>query len=243
VSILEINGVTKRFGGLVAVNDVSLSVDEAEIYGLIGPNGAGKSVLLNCIAGASRPDEGRIIFAGHDTTGWSPERMCHAGLARTFQIPRPFPRMTALETVLVAAEFGAARGSRSVLHEAHRGLERVAFPHADATRVVELNAVDLKRLDLARALASRPSLLLLDELAAGLMTGQLGGLMSVIRDIRASGVAVIMVEHVLPTILGLCDRLAVLDFGKKIADGSTDEVANDEGVVDAYLGGRSTKRC
>jgi branched-chain amino acid transport system ATP-binding protein len=238
MALLETQGLTKRFGGLVAVNRVSLSVDEGEILGLVGPNGAGKTVFLNCIAGMLRPDDGRVLFQGNDATGSAAERMCHMGLARTFQMPQPFPRMTALDTVLVAAQFGASGNGLAPRELARQCLEQVAFPHPESTPVSGLNTVELKRLDLARALASRPKLLLLDELAAGLMTGQLGPLMDIIRRVRDSGVTIIMVEHVMPTIMGLCSRLAVLRQGEKIADGPTQDVARDPAVIEAYLGAK-----
>jgi branched-chain amino acid transport system ATP-binding protein len=204
----------------------------------VGPNGGGKSVFLNCIAGAHRPDEGRVLFRDQDTTGSPAERLCHLGLSRTFQIPQPFPRMTAIETVLVSAYFGAEADGVPPLELARRSLRFVEFPHPENTPVSGLNTVELKRLDLARALASKPKLLLLDELAAGLMTGQLGALEDILRKVRDSGVTIIMVEHVIRTILGLCDRLAVLRQGEKIADGPTKEVAGDPVVIEAYLGER-----
>ncbi|TMF11137.1 MAG: ABC transporter ATP-binding protein [Chloroflexi bacterium] len=238
MAILQSRQLTKRFGGLVAVNRVSLAVEEGSIFGLVGPNGAGKSVFLNCVAGAQRPDDGRVIFRDQDTTGSPAERLCHLGLSRTFQIPQPFPRMTAIDTVLVAAHFGSPTDGVPPLEQARRSLRFVDFPHPEGTPVSGLNTVELKRLDLARALASRPKLLLLDELAAGLMTGQLGALEDILRKIRDSGVTIIMVEHVIRTILGLCDRLAVLRQGEKIADGPTREVAGDPAVIEAYLGQR-----
>lgn len=238
-TILETQGLVKRFGGLVAVNEVSLAVEEGEIFGLVGPNGAGKTVLINCIAGSLRPDGGRVFFRGADTTGWTPERKCRLGLSRTFQIPQPFPRLSALENVLVAAQFGAPRGARrDALARARECLALVEFSRGEDAPASGLNTVELKRLDLARALASVPRLLLLDELAAGLMTGQLGELMRVIRRVRETGVTIVMVEHIMPTILGLCERLAVLHYGVKLADGPTREVARDPRVIDAYLGER-----
>jgi branched-chain amino acid transport system ATP-binding protein len=238
VAILTTRQLTKRFGGLVAVNRVSLTVEEGSIFGLVGPNGAGKSVFLNCVAGALRPDDGRVVFRDQDTTGSQAERLCHLGLSRTFQIPQPFPRMTAIDTVLVAAYFGSPSDGLPPLEVARQSLRFVEFPHPENTPVSGLNTVELKRLDLARALASKPKLLLLDELAAGLMTGQLGALEDVLRKIRDSGVTIIMVEHVIRTILGLCDRLAVLRQGEKIADGPTKDVAGDPAVIEAYLGER-----
>jgi branched-chain amino acid transport system ATP-binding protein len=237
--LLETRDLAKRFGGLVAVSRVSLSVEEGEIYGLVGPNGAGKSVLLGCISGALRPNDGAVLFRGAETTGWSAERMCRFGLARTFQIPQPFPRLSVLENVLVSAQFGGPPGSaEDPVAVARECLAFVRFPRAEDTPALGLNTVELKRLDLARALASRPALLLLDELAAGLMTGQLDELMDILRAVRERGVTIVMVEHVMRTILGLCDRLAVLHYGEKIADGPTREVARDPRVVDAYLGER-----
>jgi branched-chain amino acid transport system ATP-binding protein len=238
MAILATSDLTKRFGGLVALDRVSLSVEEGEILGLVGPNGAGKTVCLSCIAGALRPDGGKVVFRGTDVTGWSPERMCRFGLARTFQIPQPFAKLSAIENVLVSAQFGAPAGRESPLEIARECLEFVGFPRSEETPVSTLNTVELKRLDLARALASRPKLLLLDELAAGLMTGQLGELIEIIREIARRGITIIMVEHVMRTILDLCDRLVVLNYGRKIADGPTEEVASDERVIDAYLGER-----
>ncbi len=237
MNLLETRDVTKRFGGLVAVNRVSLCLREGEILGLIGPNGAGKTTLLNAIAGLDPPTSGSVYFLGEETTGFSPQMMCQRGLSRTFQIPRPFPKLTALENVKVASVFGN-RNRKGMDHNRHCR-EQLAFvesPMSDQTLTETLNTVQLKRLDLARALASNPKMILLDELAAGLTEGELVDFMAIIRRIREKGVTIIMVEHIMQVIMNLCDRLAVLQFGNKIAEGTTREVAQDPRVADAYLG-------
>lgn len=235
--VLETERLLKTFGGLTAVDRVSLSVNEGEIFGIIGPNGAGKTTFLNSIAGSMQPDGGRVRFFGEETTGESADAMCRKGMARTFQISQPFPKMTALENVLVSATFGQIKGAvDDPVKYAEEMLEFVDFPLPKNTPAQNLNTVQLKRLDLARALASEPRLLLLDELAAGLTTGELGDLMDIIRKIRDSGVTIIMIEHIMRVIMGLCDRLAVIYYGAKIAEGPTKEVAEDPKVAEAYLG-------
>ena len=235
--VLETKDLTKRFGGLVAVNGVSMHVDQGEIVGLIGPNGAGKSTLLNAIAGLDPPTSGNVLLFGSETTGLPPQRMCKKGLSRTFQIPRPFPKLTALENVKVAAVFGKHRDSvKPPLQYCKELLDYVEFPLPGRIVSERLNTVQLKRLDLARALASSPKLLLLDELAAGLTQRELFDLMEIIKKIRASGVTILMVEHIMQLIMGLCDRLVCIQFGIKIAEGLTKEVATDPAVTKAYLG-------
>jgi branched-chain amino acid transport system ATP-binding protein len=229
--------VTKRFGGLVAVNEVSLKVAENEILGLIGPNGAGKTTLLNAIAGLDPPTSGNISFLGKDTTGFPPERMCHQGLSRTFQIPRPFPKLSVLDNVMMAAVFGRRHRNRvDPAHHSRKVLEFVEFELDSGILSETLNTVQLKRVDLARALASQPRLLLLDELACGLTEVELTDLMGIIEKIRNQGVTIIIVEHIMEMIMNLCDNLVVLQFGNKIADGPTQEVARNPKVTTAYLG-------
>jgi branched-chain amino acid transport system ATP-binding protein len=237
MAILEISGVTKRFGGLTAVNNVTFSVEAGEIFGLIGPNGAGKTTLLSCLAGDLRPNGGTVRFDGRDTTGLPADRMCRLGIGRTFQIPRPFPTMTVFENVVVAAAFGDPHIHRDqVAQRALEMIEYVEFPRPVATMASQLNAAQLKRLDLARALASHPKLVLLDELAAGLTPGELASMATLLRRIRGDGVTILMVEHVMRLILQLCDRLSVLQYGELIAHGDAATVAQDERVREAYLG-------
>lgn len=235
--ILETKDVTKRFGGLVAVNHISMSIEEGEIVGLIGPNGAGKTTFLNCIAGTYKPEEGAVRFLGRNITTSNSDTLCKSGMSRTFQISQPFPKLTALENVMVASIFGNRRG-RSLNPEtwSKQMLEYVEFPMPPQTHAENLNTVQLKRLDLARSLASQPKLLLLDELAAGLATGELDDLMDIIRKIRDSGVTILMVEHIMRVIMGLCDRIYVIHYGTQIAEGVPKEVATNPKVTEAYLG-------
>lgn len=234
--ILEVDGITKRFGGLVAVSSVELSIEEGEIFGLIGPNGAGKSTLLNVIAGVHKPDAGSVRFEGEGITGWSPQKICKKGIARTFQISHPFPKMTVLENVLVAASFGNDTLLKDPQGRAEEMLDFVEFPMPKDTLAGSLNAGQLRRLDVARALASDPKLLLLDEAAAGLTPGELAELQALILRIRDRGVTILIVEHVMRLIMQLCDRIAVLQYGQRIAVGTPGTIAKDEKVKNAYLG-------
>ena len=235
--ILQIENTTKRFGGLVAVNDVSLGVNSGEIFGLIGPNGAGKTTLLNVIVGVYKPAAGVIRFMDERITALNPEIICRKGIARTFQICQPFPKLTALENVLVGAIFGNPKPVADPRAWAEELLGFVGYTMPRDTLARHLNTVQLKRLDLARALASNPKLLLLDEIGAGLTPAEMLEQMALIKRIRDQrGVTIIVVEHVMRMIMGICDRIAVLQYGHKIGEGTPQEIAKDEKVVEAYLG-------
>jgi len=234
--LLQVDDVTKRFGGVVALSHVSLAVEKGEIFGLIGPNGAGKTTLLNAIAGVDKPNNGKIIFDGKDVTGWTPEKMCQAGLSRTFQVPRKFKKLTVYENVLVATTFGLKKPSRSLEELTNEALEFVKFPLPSDTIANKLNTSQLKRLDLARALASQPKLILLDEPASGLTPTEVDSLMELIREVRNSGVTIILVEHLMKVIMSVCDRMLVLEYGSMLAEGNPSEIASNPKVIQAYLG-------
>lgn len=241
-AIMEVRDVVKRFGGLRALDRVSLSLGAGEVLGLVGPNGAGKSVLQDCIGGSLVPDSGDIRIGGVSTCGWPPERLCHHGVSRTFQIPRLFQLMTAYETVLVAARFGPGnRAHRLRANElAKEALHLVGFNKPCDTPVSALNVTERKRLDLARSLACQPRLLMIDEVAAGLISSQAMELFGIVRRIAEHGIGVLIVEHMVSSIVTICDRFVVLEQGRVIADGPPDRVVADPGVIEAYFGLRTT---
>ena len=235
--VLETSKLTKKFGGLTAVNEVSMTLYQGDVMGLIGPNGAGKTTFINAIAGLNPPTSGRVKMMGKDTTGLTPEKMCHLGLSRTFQIPSPFPKMTAIESVITAAIFGNISGKvKNPVEHSRKMLDFVEFPMGETVVAEQLNTVQLKRLDLARALASNPKLLFMDELASGLTEGELNDIMRIIAKISKKGISILMIEHIMQLIMAVCNRLLCIQFGTKIAEGTTEEVANDPKVTKAYLG-------
>ena len=229
--------VSKGFGGVRAVSDVSFTLEEGELLGIMGPNVSGKTTLFNLIAGALAPDAGRIRLHGHDIAGLAPHRICARGIGRTFQLVRPFAGLSALENVLVGRLYGRARGTTAeAVAEAERLLALVGLADRAHTPAAQLTLIDRKRLELARALATSPHLLLLDEFMAGLNPAETASAMALIRGLQAGGLTVLMVEHIVWALMDLSRRIVVLSAGEKIAEGPPAAVAADPAVVDVYLG-------
>lgn len=233
--LLELVGVTKRFGGLVANKDISLDISRGQIVGLIGPNGAGKTTLFNVITGFYKADDGRVLFNGHEITNFRPHAICKKGVARTFQIVKVFGEMTVLENVLVGA-FNRYNSGEAAKKKALEVLELIQLGADPETRASALTFADQRKLELARALAADPELLLLDEMMAGLNLTEIKEVTNLLRRIRDKGMTLFVVEHVMEAIMPLADRVIVLHFGGKIADGKPSEVARNKAVIEAYLG-------
>jgi len=236
-AILEARGLSKRFGGLLAVSDVTFDLHEGEILAIIGPNGAGKTTLLNLLSGLFRPTSGTLSLLGRDVTNEGMARRCHLGLGRAFQIVRPFPEMTVLENVTVGALFGKpGTGLAEARERAFALLELTGLAkHADKA-AHDLTLLQDKRLEVARALATRPKVLLLDEVMAGLRPGEAQEAVELVRRVRADGVTILFIEHIMPVVRDLADRVVVMDTGRVLAQGTYADVVRDPRVVEAYLG-------
>jgi len=236
--ILEGEGVTKYFGGLAAVSNVDFHIDQGEIVGLIGPNGAGKTTLFNLISAALVPKPGAIRFKGEKITGLKPYQICRLGVARTFQEVKVFGNMPVLENVLLGSLFGTSTGmsSADAAREATGLLEFVGLSAVRATPAKDLTLANQKRLEVARALATKPELLLLDELMAGLNPTETAEAMELVTRIRDKGITIVMIEHVMKAIMSVCDRIIVLHHGEKIAEGTPQEIATSRTVIEVYLG-------
>jgi branched-chain amino acid transport system ATP-binding protein len=237
MTLLQVINVTKRFGGLQALTNVSFDLPEGQILGLIGPNGAGKTTLFNTINGVYKPEGGSIVYKGKVITGYKPYHLAHMGIARTHQIVRPLNELSVRENVMVGSCFGREGFN---LNEAEKVANEVMdflgiLPRASQL-ASSLNVAQKKRLEMARALASRPDLLLLDEVLAGLNTSEISVMVDTIRNIRQQGITIIMIEHVMHAIMNVSDRVIVLDYGQVIAEGTPAEVVNNQKVVEAYLG-------
>jgi len=242
---LELKNVTKRFGGVAAVDDVTFAIGKGEILGVIGPNGAGKTTLLNCISGVYRLDGGDVRWQGESIAGLAPYRVARLGIGRTFQIVKPFTSMTVRENVVAGALFGSDEDRPrlgAAFGRADGVLELVGLRSKADLPVSAMTIPDRKRLEVARAVATRPKLLLLDEVMAGLNPVEIDDALDMVRAVHQSGVTVVLIEHVMRVIVGVCARVVVLDVGRMLADGPPDVVLRDERVIQAYLGERYARR-
>jgi branched-chain amino acid transport system ATP-binding protein len=234
-ALLQASGLVKRYGGLHALDDVSLSVGEGEIVGLIGPNGSGKTTFINAISGAVYADSGRVDFDGHNVTKMASHRRAHRGINRTYQIPAPFHQLTVSENVLVAATYGRRGG------DAAQAIELARLSGLERREAASLNSTQQKMLDLARALATRPRLLLVDEIAAGLNPDEARQIATLLQELAASGITLLVVEHLMPFLRMLATRVVVMEQGSVIFNGALEDAAEDPHVVEVFLGQASGK--
>ncbi len=233
--LLELENVTRVFGGLTAVNDLTFHLDQGEVVGLIGPNGAGKTTTFNLISGADKPSSGTVRFKGDIVSGLKAHQVCLRGLTRTFQVVQPFPDMTALENVMIGA-FARHRSRQAAEEKAYAVLDRIGMQRKAAALGRDLTLLELKRLEIGKALATEPELLLLDEVAAGLTPVEIDEILDLVRKLNGEGMSLLVVEHVMKVIMSLSARIVVLNFGLKIAEGTPKEIASHRAVLDAYLG-------
>ena len=241
--LLQLVSVTKRFGGLAAVDDLSFSLQKGEILGVIGPNGAGKSTMVNIIGGSMTPTSGTILYQGHDITRLPPNRRTHLGIVRTFQVTQPFMGLDVRENVMVGAFFGQQERNRTkALRIADEVLERMSLAHKATFKGDQLTIADRKRLEMARALATNPQLLLLDEVMAGLTATEVAQAVELIKQINKTGVTILVIEHIVRAIASASNRILVLHHGRKIAEDEPSQVLSDPRVIEAYLGERYAQK-
>lgn len=235
---LQVEGLSKNFGGLRAVDGVDLTVESGEILGLIGPNGAGKTTLFNLISGTIKPSAGKVIFFGENISGQKPYTICRKGLVRTFQSCKIFPELTVFQNVILGAHFGAPekKSGEQAAKLTREILEFVGLAHLSEVPAGRLTLLDQKQVEVARALATQPKLLMLDEVMAGLNPTEVEAAMKLVQKIRDQGVTIIMIEHVMRAIMNICGRIVVLDHGKKVAEGSPEEISTNKKVIEIYLG-------
>lgn len=235
MALLEAKGITRRFGGLVAVNNLDLSVDKGDIVGMIGPNGAGKTTAFNLLSGVYKPNEGQIIFDGVNITHWRPDQICQAGLTRTFQVVKPFANLTVRDNVMVGA-FNHTSDRRAASAKADEILDFLGMSRDAESLAGSLTIATHKRLEMAKALATDPKMLLLDEVMAGLRPTETEEVILMVRKISEKGIAVLLVEHVMQVIMSLASRVVVIHHGQKIAEGTPAEIVRNKNVIEAYLG-------
>jgi branched-chain amino acid transport system ATP-binding protein len=234
---LETQGLKKSFGGVLVIDDLSISVDEGEALGIVGPNGAGKTTWFNLITGAVHADGGKVLFEGTDITGLRRHERCRQGIGRTFQIPKPFTGMTVFENVLVSATHGRKMRERASYEHCIEIIDRTGLKKRINTLAGSLTLLDRKRLELARALASDPRLLLLDEIAGGLTEAEVQELIAEIEELRTTGITIVWIEHIVHALLAVVDRITVINFGRKLCEGNPKEVMNSQEVQACYMGG------
>ncbi len=237
-TLLEVDGLTKRFGGFVALDRVSLHVKAGERFGLIGPNGSGKTTLINCVSGALSTDGGRILFEGRDITAMPAHRRTRLGIVRSFQIPKPFTSMTVLENLGVPLEYAATtRGSGAdATAEAREILRAIGLDAKSGLKPAGLTQIEMRKLELARAMAARPKLLISDEAMAGLSSAEVDDILAILFRLNAQGITIIMIEHIMRAVMRFSERVVVLDAGNRIAEGTPDEIVRNAAVEKAYLG-------
>jgi len=235
-ALLEVDGVVKRFGGFTALNRVTLHVKAGERFGLIGPNGSGKTTLINCVSGSLHADEGRIRFEGRDITTLAPHRRTRLGIARSFQIPKPFTSMTVRENLGIPLEYAGHARAHDGGDEAGAILEAIGLAAKAHVRPTGLTQIEMRKLELARAMAARPKLLISDEAMAGLSSAEVDDILTILFRLSAQGITIIMIEHIMRAVMRFSERIVVLDAGERIAEGTPDEIVRNPAVEKAYLG-------